>query len=166
MLRAKWHYKNEGDEPNKRSTVGAVLSIAAVPTALFGAFKAAQIRVRRALYKNLAVQGVFDDLQAERSKQYDKMVSDCLEGKTPHIREAQKELEEAYHADVVERVRTLGYEKLTDQFASLKRNEKLDSILLFAGVSSITIGALLTIANQYDKYAASALENKTAEHTR
>lgn len=148
----KWHYKNSLDEPPERSPVGKAVSFASLPLAFLGAFKAAQIRIRRGLYKNLAVQGAFDDLQKERHEVYKQITKDCLDDKLPHIREEVIKLEEAYHDAVVDRVHKLGYANLSDQFKSLKRNEKLDSILLFAGVSSVTIGALLTIANQIDKY--------------
>ena len=157
---------NTTPDKEKKKNLGFTLNLVGIPLTIYGGLRAAQIHIRRAFYKNFVRHGVFKDLQDERHEVYKKLTQECFDGLRDDIRKEVVEVEKKYRFDVMKRVEKFGYRNLSDHFGSLKRNERIDSMIMFATVSGIGIGALLAISNQVDKYANERLQNQSQEQER
>ena len=157
---------NTTPDKEKKSSLGFTLNLVGIPAAVFAGFHAMRVSIRRGFYKSFARQGAFEELQKVRDKAHKALTDACDAGIRTDIKQDVIQLHKQYRYDVMKRVEKFGYRDMSDHFSALKNNERIESMIMFATISGIGIGALLAISNQVDKYANEQLQNQSQEQER
>lgn len=130
-----------------KNTAGTPREWAAYPLALIAGYNVFETAVRKACYKNIASQGLFNDLQNTRKQEYQALFKTAQSHPDQNMTYAIKALETDYRLHVKERFQILGMHGAGDYWQVLKRNQKQDVLMLAATVSGVVLGALLTISD-------------------
>jgi hypothetical protein len=108
---------------------------------------AVDLNVRQSMYKNFATHGIFNDLQAIRTKQYKDLYANIEKGEVHDVPSQVSTIEKIYRANIKERFEGMGIKHFGDWWHTLTRSQKLDAVVQGLTVSGIAIGALMMINN-------------------
>lgn len=148
---------NKPAAPHKSVHIPNVGEIAAYPLAAIAGYSVIGTEMRKASYKNLVTQGLFNDLQQIRKAEYQSILREATESGGKDMVPAIHKLELEYRDAVRERFQSMGIKSMEDYWQILKRNQKQNVAILGATVSGVVLGAILTVANnqnlwsQFDK---------------
>lgn len=124
-----------------------MVELVSYPLALISGYNVLETSTRKSCYKNLALQGLFDDMQKGRKQEYQRLFSETAKQGSGDVVEAISALESKYRIDVRHKLESLGMHGLGDYWKVLKRNQKQDALMLTATVSGVVLGAMYTLAD-------------------
>lgn len=134
-------------ESHAASNLHTLVDAISYGVAGYSGWLATDLSIRTGMYKNLASQGVFDDIQKQRKSDYQNLLREAETGNQIILPEKIRVLEETYRDSVRQRIEGLGIKGMEDWWKLLKRNQKMDAIVQGLTVSGIAIGALMLVTN-------------------
>jgi len=128
--------------------VNIAIKLLAYPVSFFAGYQATAASIRNALYKNLAVTGVFKE-QKERLKldPLRKTIQTVENGEALYVPKIMEKINDDLRQDVKKRIEKWGFNNVGDYWKGLNVNQQTEACVLGMTVTGIILGSMLYIAN-------------------
>lgn len=157
----------ESNDPQPETNVVArIIELAGYPAAAAATFFVGRSSVRKNVYKNLASNGIFDDLQAQRKSDIKALGARIATDSSVHGPTEIEGIHARYREAVKERFESWKFKGLKDHWRGLHSNQKIECLAFAAGTSAILLGACLTIAEHMREADKIALQKNRADKER
>lgn len=137
----------EKEEEEVENIFSKMLKLVAYPVSAFSGYVFSKQIIRNATYDNLKYTGAFEDIREPHYKRLNDVTKRFMNKEPVDVIGETGQLHEAFKSRLSERIEEMGLGTLKKQWEFIHTTQKQNAMLTGFTAAGISIGALLTMAN-------------------